>query len=246
MGIFNKEKTSAVYAKKPLFDCGISIKKDNWFHVFSASLGRINANQKACAELVVKGRDWNVDFSLGIISFGKDNYSLQFIGSESASSNTWLWGWENVNSFPEAIIELANLTKRTAEEINLEALTVAEFELSDTFNGHNMSVVTCALSDKNYCYYRGPHEGGAIFVAFSNVPNDVFAPIDIHSFVSTTLECIQNFQVDHKIFIESFLYQNDTSYEWENLSVIAHFKQDLKIDFERADEFLRISNIKTL
>ena len=146
----------------------LNIDTGNWFQVFSACLGKMIAIQTACSEQVVKGQDWNVDFSEGVILFGNQKYPLQFIGSEATSSNTWLWGWENINGFSEKIIQVATHAKVVGERWNLEPLTTAEFTLDDTFNGHNLSIVTCGLVDK-YCYYRGPHSGGAIFVAFSGV-----------------------------------------------------------------------------
>ena len=246
MGFFKKDKQIMSGTKKPLFDCGIDIRKDNWCEVFSTSLGKIMANQQVCSDLVVKGQNWNVDLSAGTISFGKDQYPLQFIGSESTSSNSWLWGWKNINHFPDAIIELSNQTKKAGKTIGLDALTTTELELSDMFNGHNLSIVTCAVSDKYFCYYRCPHSNGAIFVAFSNVPNDVFMSVDIHKFISITMDCIQKHHVDHRIFIQSFLYQNDTPYEVDDQTIIAHFKQDLLIDFEQADEFQRIKNMRSI
>ena len=51
---------------------------NTWNEIFSANLGKIMAIQIACAEYVVKNRDWNIDFDRGIISFGKDEYPLQF------------------------------------------------------------------------------------------------------------------------------------------------------------------------
>ena len=59
-----------------------------WNDIFSANLGKMMAIQIACAEFVVKNRNWNVDFNKGIIAFGDDEYLLQFLGSEANSSNT--------------------------------------------------------------------------------------------------------------------------------------------------------------
>ena len=185
----------------------LNIDTGNWFQVFSACLGKMIAIQTACSEQVVKGQDWNVDFSEGVILFGNQKYPLQFIGSEATSSNTWLWGWENINGFSEKIIQVATHAKVVGERWNLEPLTTAEFTLDDTFNGHNLSIVTCGLVDK-YCYYRGPHSGGAILVAFSGVPDSVFASIDVQKFVSITTQCIQQFHIDQKIFVEGFLSWN--------------------------------------
>lgn len=169
-------------------------------------------------------------------TFGNQKYPLQFIGSEATSSNTWLWGWENINGFSEKIIQVATHAKVVGERWNLEPLTTAEFTLDDTFNGHNLSIVTCGLVDK-YCYYRGPHSGGAIFAAFSGVPDSVFASIDVQKFVSITTQCIQQFHIDHKIFVEGFLSWNNTQYEWDNQTLLAHFQQDLKIEFEQVNNF---------
>jgi len=223
----------------------LGIDTGSWFQVFSACLGKMMAVQTACSEQVVKGQDWNVDFSEGTIRFGNRAYPLQFIGSESSSSNTWLWGWENINGFSEKIIEMAVHTKEIGNRWKLEPLTAAEFALDDTFNGHNLSIVACGLAD-NYCYYRGPHAGGAIFVAFSGVPDSVFAPVDIHTFLSITTQCIQQYPVAHKAFIQGFLTWNHTKYEWDGQTLIADFPQELKIGFEQAGEFLRICSINTV
>lgn len=238
------KKRQKVPERKNIFKSKSTINKDNWFEVFSACLGKMMTVQTACSDKVVKNQDWNVDFSKGIISFGNSEFPVQFIGSESASSNTWLWGWENVNGLDESLIKIANETKNKGEEWNLEPLTVEQFDLDNIFNGHNLSIVACGISDENLCYYRGPHAGGAIFVAFSGVPEEVFNPVGIEKFVDLTMQCIQNFDVDHKIFIESFLCWNGIKYDWNNNKLIAHFNKNLIIEFEQADGYIRICNFE--
>lgn len=246
MGLFGRKRKEESLERKSIFDNDNSINKNNWYEVFSACLGKMMAVQTACSEMVVKNQNWNVDFSKGVITFGSSEFPLQFIGSESASSNTWLWGWENINGFDDSVLQAAYATRDKGEEWNLEPLTGKEFELDDTFNGHNLSIVTCGISDENLCYYRGSHAGGAIFAAFSGVPDDVFKPVSMHKFVDITMQCIQSYNVDHKIFLESFLLWNGTKYEWDNNKLTAHFDQNLIIEFEQADKFMRICNIKTL
>ena len=199
-----------------------------WNEIFSANLGKIMAIQIACAEYVVKNRDWNVDFDRGIISFGNDEYPLQFLGSEATSSNTWLWAWENINEFDDKIISLAREIKAKGEKLNLEALTTAEIEITDELNGHILSIVACGLADKKYCYYRGPHSGGAIFVAFDGVDERVFAPINAKDFADIVVNSIQQFPLNHKLFVESFLEWNKTKYKWQGNLIIADFKKELK------------------
>ena len=218
---------------------------NTWNEIFSANLGKIMAIQTACAKYVVKNRDWNVDFDRGIISFGKDEYPLQFLGSEATSSNTWLWAWENINGFDENIISLAREIKAKGEKLNLEALTTAEINISDELNGHTLSIVACGLADKNYCYYRDPYSDGAIFVAFDGVDEKVFKPIDAKDFADIVVNSIQQFPLNHKLFVESFLSWNKNKYEWKENTLIANFKDSkLEIDFEEKTELARIINIR--
>ena len=218
---------------------------NTWNEIFSANLGKIMAIQTACAKYVVKNRDWNVDFDRGIISFGNDEYPLQFLGSEANSSNTWLWAWKNINGFDENIISLAREIKAKGEKLNLEALTTAEIEITDELNGHILSIVACGLANKKYCYYRGPHSGGAIFVAFDGVDERVFAPINAKDFADIVVNSIQQFPLNHKLFVESFLEWNKTKYKWQGNLIIADFKKDgeLKIEFEKIENGFRIVNI---
>ena len=218
---------------------------DKWNDMFSANLGKIMAIQTACAKYVVKNRDWNVNFDRGIISFGNDEYPLQFLGSEATSSNTWLWAWENINGFDDKIISLVREIKAKGEKLNLEALINAEIDITDKLNGHNLSIVACGLADKNYCYYRGPHSGGAIFVAFNGVDEKVFSSVSAKEFLDITVKCIQQFSLNHKLFIENFLEWNKNKYKWQENIIIADFGKDgeLKIEFEKIENSFRIIKI---
>ena len=245
MGLFDKlKKQEAKTERISIFETDYPINKSSWFEVFSACLGQVMAIQDACGEQVVQGQNWEVDFATGQLIFGKKSYPVQFLGSESNSSNTWKWGFDNVNGFPESLIKLANETRHLGEKWNLEPLCMADFKLNDTFNGHNLSVVACGVSEDNYCYYRGPHDGGAVLMAFSDVPNSVFNPVDVHKFVSIAMNCLESFSIEHKIFIESFLHWNNTVYNWEGNTIVADFSQKLHIEFEQVEEFLRISSMK--
>ena len=218
---------------------------NTWNEIFSANLGKIMAIQVACAEYVVKNRDWNIDFDRGIISFGEDEYPLQFLGSEATSSNTWLWAWENISEFDDKIISLAREIKAKGEKLNLEALTTAEINISDELNGHTLSIVACGLADKNYCYYRDPYSDGAIFIAFNGVDEKVFSSVSTKEFVDITVKCIQQFSLNHKIFVESFLEWNKTKYKLQGDTIIADFEKDgkLMIELEKIENSFRIKNI---
>ena len=241
MGLFDKLKKTE-NTEKDIFE---TINKSDWLQVFSACLGKTMVIQNNAGKYVVKDRNWNVDFSQGYIAFGEDKYPVQFIGSESNSSNTWMWGWNNINNFPPQLITLANEMLDKGEEWSLDPLRVPQFDLNDIFNGHTLSIVACGLSKDDYFYYRGPHGGGAVFMAVGNVPREVFRPANISEFANLTVQCIQQYPVDHKIFTESLLQWNRTKYDWDGDTLTAHFSQDLYISFEQSGDYYRITGINT-
>ena len=140
---------------------------------------------------------------------------------------------------------MARSIKEKGEKINLEPLINAEIDITDKLNGHNLSMVACGLADKNYCYYRGPHSGGAIFVAFNGVDEKVFSSVSAKEFLDITVKCIQQFSLNHKLFIENFLEWNKNKYKWQENIIIADFGKDgeLKIEFEKIENSFRIINI---
>ena len=251
MGLFDifkkKENEKLPEAdRKSIFDTDYPIDKSNWKQVFSACLGQSMIVQEACAELVVKNRNWFVDLGEGTLAFGDSKYPVQFIGSEANSSDSWMWGWNNINGFDDKILNFVREVKVIGEAWGLEPLTTKSFAMTDELYGHTLAIVACGITKGKYCYYRGPHDGGAIMMAFSGMTDAVFAPIDMQKFINVTMQCIQQFEVEHKIFVESFLMWNGTSYQWNGNKLVAHFEQDLEISFERIGEVVRISGIKTV
>ncbi|MCL2147816.1 MAG: hypothetical protein FWH47_00530 [Methanomassiliicoccaceae archaeon] len=231
-------------ARSPFIGPGVRADTADWREVLSASLGKAMSNQLACSEAVVRGRGWNVDFGEGTIYFGDDGFPVQFIGSESSSSGTWLWGWENVNGFPDGILRVAASARAAGEGWGLPPLTTPELALGDAINGHTLSVVAVSVCGEDVCYYRGPHDGGAVLMAFP-APEEVFAPVDAMRFVSVSMQCIQQFDVDHEVFIRGFLHQNGTPYSQEGDAIIAGFDRDLRIEFESAGGRTRVRRMTT-
>lgn len=232
--------------KKLFYESDISFDKSNWHHVLSASMGKVLASQQACSTQVVKGQNWAVDFYDGTIKFGDTPYPIQFIGSESSESNTWLWGWENINGFSDDLLITAKAMKKLGVYWDLFLFSTPTFELNDSYMGHNVATIVCALSKENICYYKGPHAKGAVFIAFSNLPEAVFAPVDAITFISLSVDCIQQPFIDHRIFVESFLFQNHTPYKWIDHTIVASFDEIVKITFEEVNEKLLISNLQII
>ncbi|EJP75767.1 hypothetical protein HMPREF1139_0693 [Campylobacter sp. FOBRC14] len=172
-------------------------------------------------------------------------YKFSFLGSESDSSNTWMWGFNNINGFDESLLEVAKNAKNKGEIWGVSELVTEQFELTDTINGNTLATVACGLSEQNLFYYRCPYDGGAAFVAVLDAPEDVFAHMtNVHKVAEILMRCIERFELDHKILIESFLAANGTAYEWDGDVLVARFEQGLRVEFERIGEIYRIKVLK--
>lgn len=230
-----------------IFDIDYPFDRSSWLDVFSACAGRSVVVQNAFAHYVVRERDWFVDFSAQTLSFGEDAFPVQFIGSESSVSNSWMWGWNNINNFDSQIISLANEARSLGERWGLKALTTKSFELNDTYNAHSLAIVTTGISKGNYCYYIGPHENGAAVMAVPIRDERVFAAVDVHGFVDFTMSAIQKVELDHRIFAESLLLWNGTPFERDDNRIVAYFpQQKLMIRLADAGDISRITNITTI
>ena len=248
MALFSKgRQTPASSGRVNVFDIDYPFDRSSWLDVFSACAGRSFIAQERFAQLIVQDRDWFVDFSAQTLSFGTDTFPVQFIGSESSVSNTWMWGWNNVNNFDSQLISLANEVRTLGERWQLQPLTVKSFELSEDFNAHTLAITATGICKGDFCYYIGPHESGAAVMAVPVSDPRVYAPISSGEFVQWIMSAIQNFDLEHRIFTESLLLWNGTPFERDGKKLIAYFpEQKLRIDLEKADGIDRITNIKTI
>lgn len=218
----------------------------NWDQVFSACLGKMYTVQNALVRLVKDEPDWNVDFEKGTLRLGKYRFHIQFLGSESNVTHTWLWGWENVNRFSNDLLGQAYLAQVYGQTWGLEPLIHAQCEVNDTFNGHTFSMLVCGALAEDRCYYRCPTANGqgAAFVALTDAPKELFQPVDGITFINSAAQCVKGFYLDHKIFVESFLRWNRTPFDWSGDTLTAHFDRDVTVEFERTGENYRIRNMR--
>lgn len=217
----------------------LGIDKSNWSELFSACVGKSTLLQKRAFKLLVEGSNWQVNFDSGKIYFDGREFDMQFIGSESFSSNTWLWGYENINGFDERLLELANKAREFGEKFGLSAFSTPQFELDENFNGHTISMVACTTFDEQN-YYRIEYEGGAAYVAFRS--DVVFEePVLANELLSVVNECISSYEPDHKIFIKGLLLSCDMKFS-ESPNEIVSDKYELSFKFDELNRLINISS----
>ena len=88
--------------------------------------------QTAFAE-IYGGFDWRADLSDPAVFWFESSpptiFKPYFIGSTSGESNTWLWGWENINGFPDELVEISANAREIGEVLQASELTTAKLAL---------------------------------------------------------------------------------------------------------------------
>ena len=217
----------------------LGVDKSNWSELFSACVGKATLIQKRAFKLLVEGSNWQVDFDSGKIYFDEREFDMQFIGSESFSSNTWLWGYENINGFDERLLELANKAREFGEKFGLSIFSTPQFELDENFNGHTISMVACTAFDEQN-YYRIEYEGGAAYVAFRS--DVVFEePVLASELLSVVNECLGTYELDHKILVKGLLLSCDMKFSESPNEIVAN-KNELSFKFDELNRLINISS----
>ena len=225
----------------------LGVDRSSFTDLFSACLGCGARVQEMGSKLIVKGRRRSVDFEHGEISFGDDApRAIWYIGSEASSSRTWLWGFENINRLDERLLILARDVRDFGLRHGLEELSTPKLALSEEINGHALSAIACGLSQEPLCYYRCPHAGGAVFVAFEAgecvAPDGTIKPgMDASELISLACDYTGASQLNHAVLSGALLLRNGTKFSEAAGKIVANFKNDALFSF---DNLGRLSEVK--
>ncbi len=91
---------------------------------------------------------------------------IQFVGSVSVLSNTWLWSWANPSVNPK-VKDQMTWVKGFGEERNFIALTNAQWE-GDEIDGWEMTCVAARILDAKGAY-RTESESGYTYMLITDI-----------------------------------------------------------------------------
>lgn len=155
--------------------------------------------------------DWSWQFDMdagtmtfekaGFLGFGKKRITsaCQVLGSESESSATWLWSWANTQSgLPPALLRAAEKLRGIGERGSIRELTERSLPL-ERWDGHQLAMIAAGLTDAPG-YYRGPYDGGALFVLLLEPTLRTEVPQPLVRFSTVLPELLGGFEVhDHRL-----------------------------------------------
>lgn len=114
---------------------------------------------------------WEVNLDLGVASFGDGlSFPLQVIGTESESSQTWLWGWANhASGIPGPLLKVSDQLRDLGERESIPELGTEEIPLGGNVSGFVYGLLATAIGNQS-AHYRGAYPGGALFFTVDQVP----------------------------------------------------------------------------
>jgi len=184
--------------------------------------------------------------SAGRLSFGDDlSYRMQVIGTEATTANSWLWAWANeVSSIPPALLEDANALRDFGERENLIPLKQSQVVIDERHNGHNFSLLASGYNAAN-AYYRGPYEGGAVFMTIHDArfPEDDRHPIQ--RITTTFPELLKSVPIDnHRAAFAGYLeaYEMSVDIIGNIIQGSTSDGQRLEAEFDQQNRLVEMTN----
>lgn len=113
---------------------------------------------------------WHLNLDSGLIDFGDERtYPVQVLGTEASTPGTWLWAWANEQSdLSPNLLQAATELRTLGQEHGVRELTEPQLPLT-AVDGHQLAAVAVGLCNAD-AYYRGPYEGGAVYVLLYDTP----------------------------------------------------------------------------
>lgn len=133
------------------------------------SLHAIGAFQKQMRLAKLVGKlDWSFAVDTGRLSFdGRHHFAVQVLGTESDASRTWLWAWANTESgIPAPLLKAALKLKEIGAQRGLVSFAAPELPLQMA-DGYVYAMIASGIFGQ-HGYYRGPHDGGAIYLLITD------------------------------------------------------------------------------
>lgn len=170
--------------------------------------------QRRLADLLGEGGDyadrWDVDFDAGTLTFTGRAGTLvtpaHLVGTAAPGPGSWMWAWNNVNGFAEAVVARAGVARDFGARFGIDELTSAEVPLRGEARQDAVEyAVATGLVNGGLPHYTAEVGGGTV-VAF--VVDEPRAALDAPSAVTASTVVAEALAagsaLDHRRALEAY------------------------------------------
>ena len=135
-------------------------------HIYHYYVANVSDRQSRLSQKI-GDTDWTFDMATGTLTFGSLSLSVQLLGTEAYGNGSWLWSWANTQSdIPEHLTIHARAIRDYGQKHGIPEFVEPQVSL-DAVDGHQLSVAAAGLMEAS-AYYRGPYEGGALYMLIND------------------------------------------------------------------------------
>ncbi len=205
---------------------------------------------------------WSVDLNADPPQFRFESpersatFRPHFVGSTSAHTGTWMWGWNNINRFPEPAVALAGTLRRIGTDLGDPDLTTPTLPLAGRDNLPNVLVAAAQAVVGEYAWYRAPTDdagSAAWFVLAADPAEFTLGESKPHILGKAIINALSVGQiVDHRAALHHYAEQRGgitvTETRGANPAgpltvVLSMAAGDLTVDFDDAGHISRTRNV---
>ena len=170
-----------------------------------AEHGAASLDKQESLAALIGNAGWQFSMDTGRLTFGgKHVFPAQILGTEAEASKTWLWGWANAASgIPAPLLQFSQQMRTYGEQNGVAEFTSPELPVNGV-NGHLLCMIASGLCNAD-AYYRGPYEGGAVFLLFSAPQLKAHSDNSVPRVIRIFTQFIAQSACDHREALMAFL-----------------------------------------
>ena len=159
---------------------------------------------------LIADAEWEVDFSSDPhLTFTSADGSVlrarpHLLGSESDREKTWLWGWENVNDFPDAVVGLSHEVRKYGAAEDVTELTTPELSLDEEL-ALRLTLASKEATDKWAHYPAAAGAGTTVWLLVDAAEVALPAPQVKVSVRALMQGLTQTTVTDHRAAVEAYV-----------------------------------------
>ncbi|UZD62801.1 DUF6882 domain-containing protein [Brevibacterium sp. JSBI002] len=159
---------------------------------------------------LIADAEWEVDFSSDPhLTFTSAEGAVlrtrpHLLGSESGREKTWLWGWENVNDFPDAVVGLSHEVRKFGAAEDVSELTTPELSLDEEL-ALRLTLASKEATDKWAHYPAAAGAGTTVWLLVDAAEIALPAPQVKVSVRALMQGLTQTTVTDHRAAIEAYV-----------------------------------------
>ncbi|MEK6698686.1 MAG: DUF6882 domain-containing protein [Nitrospirota bacterium] len=186
---------------------------------------------------------WEISPDSGAIRFnGEVEFPFQALGTESDNTLTWLWAWaDEQTEIPERLLTSSRQCRDWGMAAGVEEFSSPSVDLNRA-DGHLIAMIASEVCRAS-CYYRGPYEGGAVFILLFGDAIDRQHPFDLKSLSRQFMNIISLYDFNHRNALLAYLRAKNLVFVEKGPLITAELAsgEDLAAEFDDQGRLQSIS-----